>query len=160
MSDQATPKSFIRKSLDHEPHFAARFGATYFITICCRKKGENQLCKNNVRDSIFATARLYDESSAWYLDLMLLMPDHLHALIAINADASLSKIVGNFKRATSRFAGIQWQRNFFDHRLRCSESADEKWAYIMNNPVRSRLVHESDVWPYVLDRRQLDVAVR
>src|ERR1700719_3842251 len=116
-------KSFIRKDLDHETHFAARFGATYFLTICCANQGQNQLCKSRVRDSIFTTARMYDAQGNWYLELMLLMPDHLHALIAIDGEASLSGIIGNFKRATSRFAHVRWQRNSFDHRLRHDESS-------------------------------------
>jgi putative transposase len=154
------PRSFIRKSLDHETHFAARFGATYFLTICCAARGRNQLCSNRVAEAIFKTARLYDAQDIWYLDLMLLMPDHLHALIAIDGESSLSGIIGRFKRATSRFAGVRWQRNFFDHRLRHDESSDEKWVYIMNNPVRSGLVQKSDDWPYVLNRAQLEVAGR
>jgi putative transposase len=153
-------RSFIRKSLDHETHFSARFGATYFLTICCAEKGRNQLCTAENARAIFETAKMYDAREIWYLELMLLMPDHLHALIAIDGDASLSKIIGNFKRATSRFAGIHWQRNFFDHRLRNDESLEEKAAYIMNNPVRAGLVQESEAWPYVLDRAALEVAVR
>ena len=88
------------------------------------------------------------------------MPDHLHALIAINGDASLSTIIGNFKRATTKFAGIQWQRNFFDHRLRYDESSDNKEVYIRQNPVRAGLVETEEAWPYVLDRSTIDLAVQ
>jgi len=119
-------KSFLRKSLDHTAHFAGRFGASYFITICCAEKGKNQLCHRGVVEQIFKTAKLYDDHGRWYLELMLLMPDHLHALIAIDGEASLSSTIANFKRATSKFAGVRWQRNFFDHRLRHDESSDER----------------------------------
>jgi len=160
MSFSPKAKSFIRKPLDHSVHFAGRFGATYFITICCRDKNANQLCWSRISTAIFKTAKLYDQQTIWYLELMLLMPDHLHALIAIDGDSSLSKIIGDFKRATSRFAGIQWQRNFFDHRLRHDESFEEKAAYIRNNPVRAGLAVNQDRWPYVLDRTGIEVAVR
>ena len=153
-------KSFLRKSLDHDVHFAGRFGPTYFITVCCAARGRNQLCTTETAEAIFKTAKMYDTRRTWYLELMLLMPDHLHALIAIDRDASLSKIIGNFKRATSRFARVRWQRNFFDHRLRHDESSNEQWIYIMDNPVRAGLVQEADPWPYILDRTQFDVAVR
>jgi putative transposase len=96
---------------------------------------------------------MYDGRGLWYLELMLLMPDHLHALIAIDGEASLSSLVSNFKRATSRFARIQWQRNYFDHRLRHDESLEEKAAYILNNPVRAGLVHNAGDWRYILDRK-------
>lgn len=152
MSSPSKQKSFLRKPLDHSIHFAGRFGAAYFITICCNEKGRNQLCRKHSAQQIFKTAKMYDVRGIWYVELMLLMPDHLHALVAIDGEASLSGIVGNFKRATSRFAHVRWQRNFFDHRLRHDESLDAKAAYIMDNPVRARLVQEEEDWPYVLDR--------
>jgi hypothetical protein len=43
------------------------------------------------------------------------------------------------KRITAKIAGIQWQRNFFDHRLRHNESKAEKYDYICQNPVRAGL---------------------
>ena len=160
MSSSPRSKAFIRRSLNHKIHFEGRFGATYFITICCREKGHNCLCRENISKEIFKTAAIYDDRQLWYLELMLLMPDHLHALISIDGDASLSSTLGNFKRAMTKFAGIEWQRNFFDHRLRCDENFEKKAAYIRNNPVRSGLVMNEEKWPYVLDRTGIEVAVR
>ena len=160
MKSSQRSKDFIRRSLNHKIHFAGRFGATYFITICCREKVRNSLCHEKVAKEIFKTAAIYDDRQLWYLELMLLMPDHLHALISIDGDASLSSTVGNFKRATTKFASIEWQRNFFDHRLRSDESFEEKAAYVRNNPVRARLATNEDKWPYVLDRAEIEVAVR
>jgi REP-associated tyrosine transposase len=160
LNNRLKAKSFLRKTLDHTAHFSARFGATYFLTICCAEKGRNQLCKNKVRDSIFMTAKMHDARGAWHLELLLLMPDHLHALIAIDGEASLSSIVASFKRATSRLAKVRWQRNFFDHRLRHDESFDEKETYIRQNPVRTGLINNEDDWPYVLDRSEIDMAGR
>ena len=153
-------KRFVRQSLDHSIHFAGRFGATYFITMCCNAKRRNQLCRKWTAQQIFKTAQMYDQQGVWYLELMLLMPDHLHALVAIDGEASLSKIISDFKRATAKFGDIRWQRNFFDHRLRHDESLEEKAEYIRNNPVRAGLVRGPDDWNYFLDRDSPDVAVR
>src|SRR5690349_14653764 len=109
------PKPFFRKPLSHVTHFDGRFGATYFITICCRKRHANSLCNELAAKTIFETAALYDRQQKWFLLLMLLMPDHLHALVAVGVDVPLGQIIGNFKRATSRFGNVVWQRNFFDH---------------------------------------------
>src|SRR5438105_3229339 len=106
----------VRKNLDHTTHFAGRFGATYFLTICCERRGVNQLCLEPIAAAIFETARRYHATYRWYLRLLLLMPDHLHMLVGIEGEDSLSKIISHFKRATARFAHINWQRNFFDHR--------------------------------------------
>jgi len=98
---------------------------------------------------LFETARRYHDAQRWYVKVLLLMPDHLHMLIGIPGDASLSNLVRDFKRITAKIAGIQWQRNFFDHRLRHDESETEKYEYICQNPVRAGLAPVADEWPYV-----------
>lgn len=139
----------VRKPLGHFIHFHGRFGATYFITICCQRRGVNQLCKPGVAEVLFETARQYHTSQQWYLRLILLMPDHLHMLVGISGDSNLSKLIRDFKRIAARKGKIEWQRNFFDHRLRHDDSETEKFEYIRQNPVRARLIREIDEWPYV-----------
>jgi putative transposase len=140
----------LRKRLDHKIHFAGRFGARYFITICCQPRGVNQLCKEKTAAALLKTARIYHGKQRWHLNLMLLMPDHLHALIAIGGDDSLSELLRSYKRFTAKIAGVKWQRNFFDHRLRHHESASEKFEYICQNPVRAGLVGNENEWPCVV----------
>jgi putative transposase len=161
MSLSPPAKPFIRKPISHQAHFAARFGATYFVTICCRERGRNQLCCKAIAEKIFKTAAVYDRQQTWYLILLLLMPDHLHALVSIAGGTSLSKTIGAFKRATTKFAGVHWQRNFFDHRLRANEGPIGKGDYVRQNPARAGLVANAEDWPYVLDRDALEkMAVR
>src|SRR6476469_6640984 len=140
----------FRKALNHSSHFAGRFGAVYFITICCQPRGANHLCHETTAKSVFETARIYHEKMQWHLLLMLLMPDHVHALINVDGRESLGGILRNYKRITAKRAKIQWQRNFFDHRIRHNESLREKFAYIRQNPVRAGLVGQEDSWPYTL----------
>jgi putative transposase len=139
----------LRKRLNHTTHFAGRFGAIYFITICCQQRGLNQLCKEETSKVLFDTARIYHEHGRWSLNLLLLMPDHLHGLIGVDGRDSLSQLVRDYKRITAKIAGVQWQRNFFDHRLRHGESLAEKFAYICQNPIRAGFVHNERDWPYV-----------
>jgi putative transposase len=140
----------VRKQLDHTPHTVARFGADFFITICCGKRNVNQLCTKEAGGVILDTARIYHDSGRWQLHLMLLMPDHLHALICIPGEAEMSGLVRDFKRITTRKAGVKWQRNYFDHRLRHDESLREKEDYILQNPVRAGLIAKPEEWPYKL----------
>jgi REP element-mobilizing transposase RayT len=150
MNKDAVSTRPVRKELDHSIHFHGRFGATYFITICCQKRGVNQLCNPEAAQLLFETARQYHASQQWYLKLLLLMPDHLHMLIGVPGDASLSKLIRDFKRIAARKGKIEWQRNFCDHRLRHDESESEKFEYIRQNPVRAGLVREDNEWPHVL----------
>jgi putative transposase len=41
-----------------------------------------------------------------------------------------------------------WQRHFWDTQLRKGESYDEKWQYVVENPVRAGLAKRSEDWPY------------
>jgi len=41
-----------------------------------------------------------------------------------------------------------WQRDFWDTQLRKGENYDEKWQYVLENPVRAGLVKHSEDWPY------------
>ncbi|MGI9172622.1 MAG: transposase [Chthoniobacterales bacterium] len=43
---------------------------------------------------------------------------------------------------------VIWQRGFFDHLLRNSESYSQKWNYVEQNPVRAGLVENAEDWPY------------
>ena len=86
------------------------------------------------------------------------MPDHLHFFCAEGgegAPCTLSQFVGLFKQWTSkriaRSSGSRppvWQREFFDHVLRSSESYASKWAYVRDNPVRAGLAARWENWPY------------
>jgi len=116
----------------------------------------NHLCNDKTAGAIFETARRYHATHRWYLQLLLLMPDHLHMLVGIEGDDSLSTIVGDFKRATTRFAGALWQRNFFDHRIRRDESLQEKEDYIRENPVRAGLIATAEKWHYLLALEDLE----
>jgi putative transposase len=139
----------IRKRLDHTTHFHGHFGAIYFITICCHQRGLNQLCRDETAAALTNTARIYHERTRWNLILLLLMPDHLHALIGVDGQTSLAQLIRNYKRITAKIAGVKWQRNFFDHRLRHAESLAEKFAYICQNPVRAGLISGENEWRYV-----------
>jgi putative transposase len=57
--------------------------------------------------------------------------------------------VSKWKEWTAKTLKIQWQRDFFEHRLRREESFREKADYILANPVRVALVEKAENWPYV-----------
>jgi REP element-mobilizing transposase RayT len=137
-----------RTRMCHTPPHWVRDGSLYFITLCCAPRGKNQLCQPAVADMLFSAARHYHESHRWYLRLMLLMPDHLHALLAPAPTESLHKLIGTWKSFVAKTTGVEWQKNFFDHRLRTDESWEEKASYIRANPLRAGLIKPDGVWPY------------
>ena len=60
------------------------------------------------------------------------------------------KVVTAWKRYAATQHGIEWQRGFFEHRLRHDESAWEKSEYVRHNPVRAGLVKQAWQWPHAL----------
>jgi putative transposase len=143
-----------RRALPHDPpHFIGTSNAIFFMTICCQPKGTNHLCHSQTAKILFDATRFYQEQHYWGVPLLLLMPDHLHMLASFGPDLGMKRVIANWKRYTANHAGIHWQRDFFDHRLRNDESFDEKAAYILENPVRAGLAHRVEDWPYQLQLR-------
>src|SRR5438477_10475038 len=85
MNKYPFPLGRFEKQLDRSTHYPARFGATFFITICCEARVANQLCRENIARVLFETGRCYHDTQKWYLKILLLMPDHLHMLVGIPA---------------------------------------------------------------------------
>ena len=93
------------------------------------------------------------------------MPDHVHCFVRLPVSGHLSSWVGLLKQAITLHLhgaglddGTVWQRGFFDHVLRSSESYREKWEYVVNNPVRAGLVKSASDWPFAGEIVQIDRA--
>jgi putative transposase len=138
-----------RKILPHDRPGWTSEDAIFFITVCCEPNGQNQLCNGNTASKIFDTVEFRQERGEWHIHLFLLMPDHVHGLISFPVDQSMRKVVQDWKESVARRAGVKWQRDFFDHRLRNDENFIEKANYIRMNPVRKGLVDKSENWPYI-----------
>ena len=120
------------------------------MTVNCQPKGTNHLAKTGIAVPLLDSVRFRNEKFIWFAHLFLVMPDHVHALISFPpSEHSLSETITLWKRWTARQLGIQWQRDFFEHRLRSEESWREKANYILANPARQGLVSESKGWRYV-----------
>ena len=123
-------------------------GEVYFITICCIPRGTNQLAKAPTWQTIEETLSVRESVGDLDCRMVLAMPDHLHGLFGFPSSKPMTKVVSNLKSWLAKQCGIQWQRDFFDHRLRSVESAAEKAKYIRMNPVRAGLVAAPEDWPY------------
>ena len=138
-----------RKQLPHDrPLWVRTEDEIFFITVCCEPRGKNQLCYPKIARAIFDSVEFRNRSRVWYARLVCLMPDHLHALISFPYERPMKQIIADWKRFLARALKIEWQRDFFDHRLRRDESHHEKADYIRANPVRAGLVTASEAWPY------------
>jgi len=122
----------------------------YFITINCRERFRNQLALAGVAEQLFETVRHRQEKFLWWPYLFLLMPDHVHALLSFPpSDKPIRRIVTQWKEWTAKTIDIAWQEDFFEHRLRHDGSRRQKADYILENPVRQKLVSRPEDWPHV-----------
>ncbi|NLE42016.1 MAG: metalloregulator ArsR/SmtB family transcription factor [Lentisphaerae bacterium] len=144
-----------RHKLPHDIPGWIQGSARFFITITCKQRGVNTLCRQPVAEALLDSVRQYEASGRWYLWLALLMPDHLHLIVSIRPDLGLRSVIGNWKRYQATHLGLEWQANFFDHRLRDEEEFRDKAAYIRMNPVRKELSETRETWPFVLDRTNI-----
>ena len=138
-----------RKTLPHQIPSWVQGGSLYFITLCTQPRGQNQICRPEIAEWIRETFAFREDRGDWWVYLLLLMPDHLHAVMSFARNPGMLKSLVQWKRYTAREQGLQWQRDFFDHRLRGDENQAEKALYIRMNPVRSGLVARPEDWPYV-----------
>ena len=81
----------------------------------------------------------------------VIMPNHLHAIVAIHADSGtkcgndLRQIVGQYKMSVTKemhaigYPNAVWQRSFHDHIIRNEKSYQDIWKYIDNNPLQWEL---------------------
>jgi putative transposase len=125
----------------------------YFATLCSFQKR-----------AVFKTSAL----CSWLLELLAsesisnhfsilaycLMPDHLHFLArGVEVSSDFLHFVKTFKIKTSRnYVSTNgeplWQRRFFDHVLRPSESVESFAWYIWLNPVRKGLAGSPEAYPF------------
>jgi REP element-mobilizing transposase RayT len=143
-------KSPIRKHLPHEVPLWIDLGKeVYFITVCGEPRGANQFARSEIADRIFETFVYRNGAKVWFVHFGLLMPDHVHLLVSFpQSGKRVQTIISKWKEWTSKSLGIQWQRDFFEHRLRRKESYREKADYIWANPVRGGLVSRIEDWPF------------
>ena len=139
----------VRKRLPHEVPQWVSEGSFFFITINCEPRERNQLCRAGLGDTLLQAAAFYHEHLKWHCRLLLLMPDHLHGIIAFPLEPGMKTTLSDWKKYLARNHGVNWQRDFFDHRLRDHHELAEKTSYILMNPVRWGLCERAEDWPWV-----------
>ena len=125
----------------------------YFV-ICCTYRRRLHLASEAVHTSFIRFAQRAQNDFGVAVGCYVILPDHIHLFLALPHDLKLGDWVGTLKRVVARSVEASgsgdpiWQRGFFDHLLRSSESYAVKWNYVRENPVRAGLVSHAEDWPY------------
>ena len=108
--------------------------------------------------NVVVEALHYRDGKKYRLDAYSIMPNHVHSVFAPlaqhNAPESLSSIMHSLKRNTAKRAnqllkrkGAFWEHESFDHYIRNRAEWKRIVKYVLDNPVKARLVTSWEEWP-------------
>ena len=126
----------------------------YHVTSCTRNR-RPLFERFAVARAVINSIRREDQGGHTQTLAFVVMPDHIHWLVRITGNRSLSKSVNNVKswsarqvNARRRQSGPVWQKGFYDHGIRAEEDLATAARYIVANPLRSGLVGSLGDYPH------------
>jgi len=133
--------------------YSEPYRAYFVTTVLCERESKyfsDFQCARCVVDEMRALHdRKVVNSFAW-----VVMPDHVHWLFQLGADAELSATIKHFKARSAHRVnrylhrqGALWQKAFYDHALREDEDIRGIARYIVANPLRAGLVEHVGDYP-------------
>ena len=137
-------------------------GGTYFFTINLAERSKTLLVDefDILRENIIKVKKRHP----FYLDAMVVMPDHLHMLMTLpKKDNDFAKrwmlIKSGFSRQLPKTERINksrihkgergiWQRRYWEHLIRDDKDYERQVDYIHYNPVKHGYVTRPTCWQY------------
>jgi REP element-mobilizing transposase RayT len=105
--------------------------------------------------------RFFD-SKRYRLHAWVVMPNHVHVVLMLVANVSVSRIVASWKSYTATRSnalldrrGAFWQEDYFDRLIRDERHFHAAVAYVENNPVVAGLCATPEAWPFSSARHRL-----
>jgi REP element-mobilizing transposase RayT len=139
----------------------------YFLTKCLDRSLGVNLAAEPVATRICDGVLHRQHMGAWHLLCFVVMPDHVHLLVALGERASVSDSVRRFAQFTAseinRVLGRRgrlWQPGFYEHAVRKAvEKCPALTDYIHQNPVRKGLCEVAEAWPWSTAHPRYDGAI-
>jgi REP element-mobilizing transposase RayT len=135
----------LRVTQRHLPHWTLE-GAIYFVTMRLRTRHLNAARIRMILDHIVSGDNRFYE-----LDAAVVMPDHVHLLLAPVEGYTLSRVMRGIKGTTARMLnlarrrrGLVWRDESFDRIVRRPKEFEEKVNYMYLNPVKAGLTKDPD----------------
>ena len=129
-------------------------GAYYHIIICTHQR-QQILADDKVASIIFKTFDWLETENRLEWICIMIMPDHVHTVIKLGEEQTLSKILHSIKRFTAREInkhlsrnGPLWQKGYTDWGIRTETTLNNTITYCYANPIRKGLVKAASDYPY------------
>jgi putative transposase len=146
-------KKLRRKNSLRLKHFDYSTPRAYFITICLHE-GKYVFSDKKIAEAVIKCLKENKAKANFKIYIYCLMPDHLHILLNPgDSNMSVPRFIQTFKSQTGFWYKKQhgtslWQRGFYDHIVRKNESLIKIAQYILDNPVRKKLVERIEHYPF------------
>lgn len=129
-------------------------GKTFFVSTAAESH-RFLLQTDRMKNLVIEVLYEYRKTGEFLLHEFVIMPNHLHLIVSVPEGSSLSRVMQLIKgrssyEAKKRF-GIPltiWQRGFSDDYLPNAEKYASFRRYLLENPVKARLVERSEEYPY------------
>lgn len=145
-------------------------GGTWFFTVNLRNRNETLLVDN--ADLLRATFRSVQRRHPFTIDAIVVLPDHLHAILTLppqDTDFAMrwNQIKGRFSKllpVTETISAVQqhrrergiWQHRYWEHLIRDERDLENHVNYIHFNPVKHGHVARASDWPHSSIRRFIE----
>lgn len=112
------------------------------------------ILREPTRANIVANALRFYDGKKYDLHAYVVMPNHVHVLLAPLKDFPVSAIVQSLKGFTGKEiqrlfgSGRIWQPDYFDRAIRSAEHFERVVKYIEWNPVKAKLCFDPKRWAY------------
>jgi putative transposase len=118
-----------------------------FVTLCTAER-KPALANDIVHARMLEFLESSKERYGWCPQRYVAMPDHIHILVRKgDGRTALGAWIKALKAVVAQ-KEFRWQAGFFDHVIRSGDSAEEKWEYVVQNPVRAGLVERPEDWRF------------
>ena len=129
-------------------------GAYYFLTTVTFKR-RRLLSSSHAAQIVFDAFQWLENEGRIKRICIIIMPDHIHAVVQLGCNQALARIMHTFKSFTAKKinalldeAGSVWQKGYYDHAVRDEGALNDTIRYCYENPVRSGLVKLAKDYPY------------
>ncbi len=109
---------------------------------------------------IVCEAVMFGDGRDYIVEAYVVMPNHLHLLLTLIGDLTLSEIMQRIKSYTSHRInkllgrnGSVWWPDYYDRYIRDAAHFEATVHYIWANPVRAGLADHPEAWPWTWVRK-------
>ena len=140
----------LRQTCVLHAHRWSESGTTYFVTYCTHFRVAG-LTTGTIASTICGIVALSDATGDTITHAFTIMPGHIHWLFTLGKRLSLGRVIARLKaRSKDALAtdGLDWQRDFFEHRLRLEEKIESYGLYVFLNSYRAGLLSALEKWAH------------